>query len=389
MNNPEWGSYPPLLSCPASQQQHFPVQQVQPAPVQFARPSVAELLRQKDRTYTPLITSREDLERLKKEHEAINDVAPTGSGKDDVDYPKTPEKEQEYVKQLFHAIIDFSNVVENATHIHLNRVRGMSDFEIQCIAWDLLIAIEDAHCGKLGFPARNWDNEWRYQEFDSFKARFDAVVAAVRRSKSIAYGGCPVSFVKRVASAPAKELAGKETNNSGNSTKRDQLKAGKQVLAANQPPATNSNKGSAGKSARGRTKAGRVTKTPAGRQTSGSRQPTAPAEPIYQSFVPTASNSAVAQEIGRVAGAADPTVPNRMMPYAVGWSVGATDPTLPYFPTPGDMSGAMMSTTPGTISPIMLGEANWFAAPAGAEAMVEDQEYSDIDAYVESAWKDM
>jgi hypothetical protein len=62
------------------------------------------------------------------------------------------------------------------------------------------------HCGELGFAARAWERDWKYQHFDTFSQRLDAVASACHRSKSFAYGMCKPSYLHRVASAPDREL---------------------------------------------------------------------------------------------------------------------------------------------------------------------------------------
>jgi hypothetical protein len=127
-------NFPPAAGYAGAPSQLFK----QPQPVR-QRASVRELLRQKNHQYAPLATSYEDMRAMRREHEAMNNVAANGKGKLDKDYPTTPEMEQECVRRLFLAIVDFSDIIEKDDHYQKGRVQDLSNFEIHCIAWDILV----------------------------------------------------------------------------------------------------------------------------------------------------------------------------------------------------------------------------------------------------------
>ncbi|KAK0620889.1 hypothetical protein B0T14DRAFT_567604 [Immersiella caudata] len=120
----------------------------------------------------------------------------------------------------------------------------------------LLDSVTKAHYGELGFAARPWERDWKYHHFDTFTERLDAVAAACRRSKSLAYGVYKSSYTGRIASAPDRELEGKKANTKLNKTRQGIYKAGREAVAGdnNEEETT----GSAEARPANRTKGGRV-----------------------------------------------------------------------------------------------------------------------------------
>ncbi|KAK4445976.1 hypothetical protein QBC34DRAFT_383648 [Podospora aff. communis PSN243] len=226
----QWFSNGQLLPFEPVQQQPD-LQPVEPVIQPVARKPTRDLVKERTRIYTGLIPNRQELEKRRSELQALNNVDIQRDGSLDADYPKEGSaQERKCHEDLFKAITDFSNIVEEEKHFQMKRVRMLSDMEVEIIAWDLLIAVRNAHCGKLGFEARAWNREWSHDSYDTFTARFSDVLKVCRISKSIVYGDCPVSFTKRIASAPLKELGSKNGNQKLNGKRKLQLEAGAEVI---------------------------------------------------------------------------------------------------------------------------------------------------------------
>ncbi|KAK0620890.1 hypothetical protein B0T14DRAFT_497324 [Immersiella caudata] len=269
--------------------QQSPVPQMAP---NIQRPTMAELLEQKDHKYAPLFSNRAEMEALRREFEAEcdkTDLRETDASLDP-DFPAmNTEREKECAEILFNAITDFSNVKELKTHVHYGRVKNLRNLEVHFLSYDLLDAIKDAHCGRLGFSPRTWENEWRYQSFETFTARLQAVAGACAYSKSVVYGNLPAEYRRRVASAPSREVTAKRRNTDGNAEKAVQIKAGRGVVKAARGEKEST---TAAQAAGHRTKGGRVRKPSA---TAGRRRSSASiANSVASSLTNTAASSPVA-----------------------------------------------------------------------------------------------
>ncbi|KAK1827145.1 hypothetical protein QBC39DRAFT_386080 [Podospora conica] len=188
---------------------------------QAVRPSLAELLQEPQGVWRGHITSHEDCAAMMRQlTDASNVEVDQDDEVDDVDdFPYTPEAKRDCAGQLGRAMMDFSDYHEGKdaqTHYQVNRLREFSGLEIECFAWQMLAAVENAHNGRLGFPiapkGQGKAKTWTYRSFGSFGARFAVVKEACRTNKSIVYNITTPRFINKVAADPAKEIKSKLSN---------------------------------------------------------------------------------------------------------------------------------------------------------------------------------
>lgn len=140
------------------------------------------------------------------------------------DYPATDADRAALVAQLTAAIMDFSNVVDmpmkrktaagNTTvpNSAVKAIKALSTLEVQLLAWKIMCATCDAHCGLHNVPS--WTNVWKYNSYKSFAARFGDVAHAVARCKALLKSilDTDIPFVKRLAAGPRAEFRMKREN---------------------------------------------------------------------------------------------------------------------------------------------------------------------------------
>lgn len=139
-------------------------------------------------------------------------------------YPVTDADRAALVSQLSAAIMDFSNVVDkpmnrqtaagNTTvpNAAVKAIKALSALEVQLLAWQIMCAVCDAHCGLHNIPT--WTNVWKYNSYNSFTARFRDVRHAVARCKALLKSilDTDIPFVKRLAAGPRAEFRLKREN---------------------------------------------------------------------------------------------------------------------------------------------------------------------------------
>lgn len=138
-------------------------------------------------------------------------------------FPKTDADRAALVAQLSAAIMDFSNIVDKPMKRQTTRnapvansavkaVKSLSTFEVQLLAWKIMCAICDAHCGLHNVPS--WTNVWKYNSYDSFRERFRDVRHAVTRCKALIKSilDTDIPFAKRLAAGPRAEFKMKREN---------------------------------------------------------------------------------------------------------------------------------------------------------------------------------
>jgi hypothetical protein len=259
----------------------------------LARPPMEELLRQKDHVYTGLIANIDDWRRAATDYIAFNDKKGKAAGQTAEDFPEDDESRRALVRELFEAIVDFSDVADGpkpaasrarrasaAGHEdqredpqplgdgpnlengeeeadegedgedhepqpapaaqgqarkeppHITRVKALSNFEVELIAFDLLLHIYRAQNGVISIA--NWMPArlvGRYEKCRNFRERFDIVKEGVRRYKLIVSSLMDTPYINRLAMCPRRETRVKASNKISNAQKTERVKLANEMLS--------------------------------------------------------------------------------------------------------------------------------------------------------------
>lgn len=148
------------------------------------RPALADLLQQKDHKWSGIIQDYEDYKELTRQYFALNDKTGRTKVPDCDQFPEDKESQKELARELFEAIVDFSDVIDgtkkvekkkknansgshrdddeegaesdageegdgeaeedeqtgSADPVHLKRVKALSNLEVELLAWELLVS---------------------------------------------------------------------------------------------------------------------------------------------------------------------------------------------------------------------------------------------------------
>lgn len=122
----------------------------------------------------------------------------------DFGLPATEADRDVLRRQMFYAIQDFTNIVENPTNYKVHRVRSLSDFEVELICWRILDQVIVTHKGQVNIP--RWQNDWKWEEFSCFQERWNHVLDVYRRTKSKVWDVIASPMLERIAAGPKYEL---------------------------------------------------------------------------------------------------------------------------------------------------------------------------------------
>lgn len=133
-------------------------------------------------------------------------------------YPATDPERVALVAQLTAAITDFTDVVEKPVDENagettaVTTVRNLADYEVQLLAWKILIAVCDAHRGRRNIPSWPTRTVLLRKVYKSFGDRFRDVKEAVARSKGLVRNimDSDVHYVRRLAEGPRNKLHSKK-----------------------------------------------------------------------------------------------------------------------------------------------------------------------------------
>ncbi|KAJ9142963.1 hypothetical protein NKR23_g6850 [Pleurostoma richardsiae] len=216
-------------------------------------PAVQSWVEDKTLEFRGYIAYSEDVADVKTIYTTLNN----GSGRTQVppctDIPQTNEEKRKLVYRLFVAIRDTDDVIDTRRAVQsrdergkpitgqwdfedscsVGRVKKMSSFEIELLAWELLEAIIEAQQGYVGFSP--WAKDWKYERYDTFSERFNAVLREVKISKSLLIGMCDVPWLNRIAAAPFDEVSKKVSNGISNGEKNNDLMAYRQMKNGQAP----------------------------------------------------------------------------------------------------------------------------------------------------------
>lgn len=228
---------PPAPPVPQQQQQHGPtVAQNQHAHVvlrqdqsfkedqekqdlKTRRSRVKEMLEQEKRNTPVVFNGLDDYLAMEAAYKSLLNRDEDDGEQVAMDgYPMTDAERAPLVAQLSAAIMDFSNIVDKpmkrrtsggqitVPSAAFTAVKHLSTFEVQLLAWKIMCAICDAHCGRHNVPP--WTNTWKFNSYITFTARFRDVLHAVATCKALLKSilDTETPFVKRLAAGPKAEV---------------------------------------------------------------------------------------------------------------------------------------------------------------------------------------
>lgn len=172
---------------------------------------------------------------------------------------RDPVESKKYVKELFLAMVDFSDVIDRPQKVCLpkpsrkrareeferdapadpgvrdnpqvTRVKNAPDIVLEALCWILLDAIIEAQRANITIsPWQKIPIKRLYEPYPSFRDRLDVVLEALRESKAIIDNLMDTSMVRRLAATPRDNLGRKKANNKLNTKRNLQIKAGNVLL---------------------------------------------------------------------------------------------------------------------------------------------------------------
>ncbi|KAJ0120620.1 hypothetical protein J7T55_015350 [Diaporthe amygdali] len=199
---------------------------------------ILDMLKPENKHKAVAITSIEQYIAVDTVYRSLRNQDKKGRGATMGGFPKTTADQKARIDQLCTAILDFSNLIDrpnkrsaaedtSIANTAVEAVKALASIEVQLLAWKILCSTCDAHCGRHNIAM--WNKQWKFREYDNFESRFQDVLVAVTRSKSIVKSilDSDVPFAKRIAAAPKDELKLKRGNQAINDKRaheRDEAK---------------------------------------------------------------------------------------------------------------------------------------------------------------------
>ena len=110
---------------------------VQSAPQEVPLPSIVQLLSNKDHRWSGIVRDFEHCQELTRQYVSISDKTGRANVPISNDFPEDKTAQKELVRQLFEAILEVDPTV--AGHMHTKRIQNLSNFEVELLAWELLV----------------------------------------------------------------------------------------------------------------------------------------------------------------------------------------------------------------------------------------------------------
>ncbi|KAH6857004.1 hypothetical protein B0I37DRAFT_426693 [Chaetomium sp. MPI-CAGE-AT-0009] len=155
---------------------------VQADPQEPPRPDIVKLLGNKDHKWSGIVRDYDECQELTKQYISLNDKA----GKTDVemsnDFPEDKQAQKELARQLFEAILEVDPATSD--HMHSQRIRELSNLEVELLSWELLFAIHRAQDGIVGWAKWSPKASQRYEKCGNFRERFELVKEGCRGALS-------------------------------------------------------------------------------------------------------------------------------------------------------------------------------------------------------------
>ncbi|KAK4032512.1 hypothetical protein C8A01DRAFT_41033, partial [Parachaetomium inaequale] len=142
------------------------------------RPNVIQLLDNKDHKWSGIVRDYEDCRELTRQYMLLNDKTGKADVPESNDFPEDKQAQKELARQLFEAILDVDPAT--ADHMHSKRIRTLSNFEVELLAWELLFATGRAQDGILGLAKWSPKSSQDYEKCENFRERFELVKEGCR-----------------------------------------------------------------------------------------------------------------------------------------------------------------------------------------------------------------
>lgn len=175
--------------------------------------------------YKPYVFSESDFQMKMAAYLALNDRETPVDSLDD--FPTDPEAQRYLVRQIVEAMLnmDKETLIDPQAKLPLARIKRLSPFELDLMAWKVLIETRDAHRGTISLPS--WGKEWPWEEFSSFSERLKAVRSSLYHCKAMVSSLFDEVFAKRLPLNPTAELARKNSNKRLNGKRKQYLELAK------------------------------------------------------------------------------------------------------------------------------------------------------------------
>lgn len=175
--------------------------------------------------YKPYVFSEDDFRMKMTAYLALNDRETPLDTVDD--FPTDPEIQRRLAQELVEAMLNREKhtLIDPEARLPLARIKKMSPFEIDLMAWNILFETRDVHRGKLSLPS--WGKDWPWEEFSSFSERFKAVKKALYHCKAMVSSLFDEIFAKRLPLNPSAESSRKSSNKRLNGKRKRDLEIAK------------------------------------------------------------------------------------------------------------------------------------------------------------------
>ncbi|ROV93212.1 hypothetical protein VMCG_08691 [Cytospora schulzeri] len=175
--------------------------------------------------YKPYVFSEYDFQVKMAAYVALNNRETPVNTLDD--FPADPETQRCLVREIVEAMLnmDKNTLIDPEARLPVARIKKLSPFELDLMAWNVLIETRDANRGTISLPS--WGKDWPWEEFPSFSARFQAVRKALYHCKAMVSSLFDEVFAKRLPLNPTAEFSRKSSNKKLNGKRKRDLEFAK------------------------------------------------------------------------------------------------------------------------------------------------------------------
>lgn len=175
--------------------------------------------------YKPYVFSEFDFQMKMTAYVALNNRETPVDTLDD--FPTDPETQRRLVREIVEAMMnmDKSTLIDPEARLPLARIKKLSPFELDLMAWNVLIETRNVHRGAISLPT--WGKDWPFEDFKSFSDRFKAVRKALYHCKAMVSSLFDEVFAKRLPLNPTVEFSRKSSNRRLNGKRKQDLELAK------------------------------------------------------------------------------------------------------------------------------------------------------------------